>query len=336
MINSCDTQSNTIIPRPTTKRQHSSPAGYGLTKINLSEAVAKIINGPHSCTNPFLNGSESIAEDEDTNDHIVDNLTNLRNAQFIIDDEKPFKNPFIQKIEEFRIFSYPDNVHNVDNGNSILTQTSTSATTPSPRTIDFINVSSEECALIQLDYVDTSDKYSDSICADAFESISNPYQKQFRNRSLSAIDANNIDDENLTCTQLNEQTTTNPFVGGNLHKTVSDTQLKQMTMNLNRNSLQQKQQQPQQQQQNQQNQQQTWSFGRSLGRQSNISEISSRPVLVSQTSISGETTENVDLKRAMSCDSVNSDSSVLLADLEQQQCTPSVTGQLCIGLQYDK
>lgn len=38
------------------------------------------------------------------------------------------------------------------------------------------------------------------------------------------------------------------------------------------------------------------------------------------------------LKRAISCDSVCSDSSVLLGDLEE----PHVIGYLCLGLEYDR
>lgn len=38
------------------------------------------------------------------------------------------------------------------------------------------------------------------------------------------------------------------------------------------------------------------------------------------------------LKRAVSCDSVCSDTSVVAADLHE----PNVTGYLCIGLEYDR
>ena len=38
------------------------------------------------------------------------------------------------------------------------------------------------------------------------------------------------------------------------------------------------------------------------------------------------------LQRAMSCDSVCSDTSVVLGDLEE----PNVTGYLCVGLEYDR
>jgi hypothetical protein len=38
------------------------------------------------------------------------------------------------------------------------------------------------------------------------------------------------------------------------------------------------------------------------------------------------------LKRAISCDSLSSDTSVVLENLEE----PNVTGYLCIGLEYEK
>lgn len=38
------------------------------------------------------------------------------------------------------------------------------------------------------------------------------------------------------------------------------------------------------------------------------------------------------LKRAVSCESVCSDTSVVLGDLEE----PHVTGYLCVGLDYDR
>lgn len=61
-----------------------------------------------------------------------------------------------------------------------------------------------------------------------------------------------------------------------------------------------------------------------------------------QTSVSGAGIAQVEgeeaevsaatLKRAISCDSVCSDTSVGLGDLEE----PNVTGYLCIGLEYDR
>ena len=89
---------------------------------------------------------------------------------------------------------------------------------------------------------------------------------------------------------------------------------------------------------------QTWSFGSGLstGRpplaRQNSASLSLTKSLSS--SVESNTTDvssaidNISLKRAVSCDSVSSESSVILADLEQP--TPPVTGYLCIGLHYDK
>lgn len=54
----------------------------------------------------------------------------------------------------------------------------------------------------------------------------------------------------------------------------------------------------------------------------------------------GSTTSSTDegevmsstIKRALSCDSVCSDTSVALGDLEE----PNITGYLCVGLEYDR
>uniref|UniRef100_A0A336JW08 CSON012536 protein n=1 Tax=Culicoides sonorensis TaxID=179676 RepID=A0A336JW08_CULSO len=54
----------------------------------------------------------------------------------------------------------------------------------------------------------------------------------------------------------------------------------------------------------------------------------------SSGSNSCDTNSMSSLKRATSCDSVSSESSVVLGDLEQIR--PPVTGSLCIGLQFDK
>lgn len=69
--------------------------------------------------------------------------------------------------------------------------------------------------------------------------------------------------------------------------------------------------------------------GRVLLRQSSFGKPSPDP-----TNNQSCDTNTSALKRAISCDSVSSESSVVLGDLEQ--IAPPVTGSLCIGLQYDK
>lgn len=263
-----------------------------MTYINLSDAVAKIINGPKSCTNPFLNGSFKIPESA-TN--TSEETTEMLSGKDRISPKSKLKNPFSGRSnEKSQFFSFPDTVNSFNGnwqGNLEM------------------DMSSEECALIQLDYVDKTDKYADSICADAFETLRNPQHKQFRFRSLSTVSSQN--DKDL----LNSENdlAMNPFVGKSIHKTVSDTQLEHIIAASNVAVT-------------------TTPTLKSYGK------IQTKCVDVDesiQKSISSDNSDFIDLKRAMSYDSVNSDSSVVLADLEQQQ-TPSVTGQLCIGLQYDK
>lgn len=325
----CD--GSTIIPRPIAKRQHSSPAGYGIAHINLSDAVARIANGPRSCTNPFLNGSLSISEDTNSNTttiHELENELNDNSTLYTVVQERTLPmtaqpNPFGRKIDENSIFSFPTcvtsaNVNrfnaNVDNimadGDAVVVETG--------------SINTNDCALIQLDCVDKNDEYShSSMTTTAMDFFCNGIAKQqYRNRSLSdtqafAIDAYNAADDVKGQMESDEQIDTNPFVGGNIFKTVSETQLEKLSTIRTRSAPQ------------------TWSFGRSLSRHSgtNVSGCSGY-----KTSVGGggdAATDASDLKRAMSCDSMNSESSVILADLEQQ-IVPTVTGLLCVGLQYDK
>lgn len=329
----CD--GSTIIPRPIAKRQHSSPAGYGIAHINLSDAVARIANGPRSCTNPFLNGSLSISEDTNSNTttviHELENALNDNSALYTVAHERALAtaahpNPFCRKIDEHSIFSFPtcvtsgnvnrfnandDNI--VADGNAVVVETGP--------------INTDDSALIQLDCVedDDYDRYSHStMTTTTMEKSccgSGNVQPQYRNRSLSdtqafAIDAYDAADNVKTQMESDEQLDTNPFVGGNIYKTVSDTQLEKLSTIRTRSAPQ------------------TWSFGRSLSRQAGTNMSGGSGY---KTSIVGAdtATDAPDLKRTMSCDSVNSESSVILADLEQQ-IKPTVTGLLCVGLQYDK
>lgn len=208
-----------------------------------------------------------------------------------------------------------------------------------------------------------ANKYFDSPCTDAYQNIEKIFKKQFRNRSRSeteiiempssllpsAVAMNRrkmsqqpINDLMVPSSTLLPQTSsvvvvgdtnysvsaqrsssTNPFAGGHLHKTLSETYLEQMVAQIGSSN-------------NGRSASQTWQFGRSLSRQgSNMSLPKS--LNSSQNSLAsdgGGSCAEIDLKRAMSCDSVNSESSVVLADLEPtvQPCT----GMLCVGLQYDK
>lgn len=288
-----DANKSSVIPRPITKRQHSSPANCGVARINLSDAVAKITNGPRSCTNPFLNGSLSISEDssnsnESPNDENEIENQNNSNRTYVI-GESIQENPFTRRRnDEKQFFSFPSN-GNIDDNNRM-------------RTVD----NSTVATLIELD---------ESIST--MEQINNAQQiQQFRNRSLSDIETDNLTQSMpmamSTTDKCENDIVKNPFCSGNLHKTVSDTYLEQYSLQKIHSSTNQ-----------------THTFSRTLSRQS-------IPNACSESTNSINSSE-IDLKRAMSCDSVNSESSVVMADLEQQNnSTPSVTGQVCVGLQYDK
>lgn len=268
-----------------TKRQHSSPANCGVARINLSETVAKITNGPRSCTNPFLNGSLSITEDDNSNE-MADKIQNENKSnQNFIANEKKQKNPFsLRRNDERPFFSFPVN------GNM---------------TTDHSNEGDDP-----VDPVDTLIKLNEM--NSGTEAVNNAQQlQQFDKHLLSDIGANNTT-QSLSPQVERENIVRNPFSSGNLHKTVSETSLEQYSL-----------------QEIQGNSVKMDSFSRTLSRQS-------IPVICSE-SINSMISNVVDLRRAMSCDSVNSESSVLMADLEHQSNPmPTVTGQLCVGLQYDK
>lgn len=230
-------------------------------------------------------------------------------------------NPFSRKIDENSIFSFPVSATNgnVDtfnvNDDIIMADDDAVVGTGANDTSDF--------ALIQLDGI-VDDKYSytsmtEKAIASDYSDGSSYAQQKFRNRSLSDTLAFDIDaciaeiKDQMTS---DEQLETNPFVGGTIHKTVSDTQLEKLASTRTRSASQ------------------TWSFGRSLSRQAGTN-VMNGSINYKTTTGGSDATDAPDLKRAMSCESVNSESSVILADLEQQ-IVPSVTGLLCVGLQYDK
>ncbi|XP_004535416.1 uncharacterized protein LOC101450201 [Ceratitis capitata] len=80
----------------------------------------------------------------------------------------------------------------------------------------------------------------------------------------------------------------------------------------------------------------TWTFGRSLLRQDSLMSLGRRnSSQCSLDSTAGGSMEGINLERAISCDSVNSDtSSVFVGELDQPYT--QITGYLCVGLQYEK
>lgn len=286
-----------VIPRPLTKRQFSSPANCGVAHINLSDVVAKINNGPKSCTNPFLNGSLSLSEDDNSNS-INLNVNKIQYnvvEQTQIIDEKLHRNPFSRRRHDDKtFFSFPSNGNIVDS--QLTNTTNSTAATEIPDT------------LIELDEMSTTTAATATGATGSVVTLNNAQSNQNHNRSLSDIGSNALNDDIYG----QSTATTNPFaVAGNLHKTVSDTYLEQYST---------------------QKKQITGTFSRTPSRQS-MHHATNEQASSPQTPLNHNDTE---LKRAMSCESVNSESSVLLSDLEQQPAMPTVTGLLCVGLQYDK
>lgn len=86
----------------------------------------------------------------------------------------------------------------------------------------------------------------------------------------------------------------------------------------------------------------TWSFGRSLLRQDSTLSLgmglgrrnSSQVSLDSGSGSVAGSMEGINLERAVSCDSVTSESNLVLEQLDQPYT--QITGYLCVGLHYEK
>lgn len=325
---------SSIIPRPTTKRQHSSPANCGVARINLSEAVAKITNsGPRSCTNPFLNSIHSISEDRNSNesknqycDNKVDEKFTVESSgggQYVVYERMLQKNPFIhQRNDEMSIFSFPSNGNIGDELTDEYEKNQLNNQSSSGSAVNNSNKSTH--TLIQLNDDTCKTEFGNDLVDIKYDDINQICQNS-RIHSLSDTeDSDNVRKSASSSVDYKvDGTSKNPFIAGNLHKTMSDTFLEQYSSNNSKSNTVKNQ---------------TWSPSRSLTiSQKPVPNTSNESMSMRQLSnlqMSINLSEN-DLKRATSCDSVNSESSVVLADLVQQ-AIPTVTGQLCVGLQYDK
>lgn len=239
----------------------SSPAGT-ITPINLSDAVAKITNGPRSCTNPFLN-SASITENNSAESTAMDQQ---------VDQPIPFWSETIFTIEkEKSSYECSTNI-----AKAFQVKTSEKST-----------IDGNDELQTNLDF-DT--KCMDSSLSNAFENnFVTCGPTNFRNRSLSETEMlEPLDNNKSQIILAASNDSTNPF-RSNLHKTLSETYLEQYSMNQRNRSASQ-----------------TWTFGRSLSRQGSNSSLTR-----SQFAI-GKENSDANLIRAMSCESVSSESSVIL------------------------
>lgn len=308
---------NTTIPRPVTRRQFSSPASCGLAHINLSDVVAKITGGPKSCTNPFRNGLLSYSSDDSGSNRGIDfneTLNPYSGERYLyaqIIDEKSQKNPFLRQQHQsstdqpFFLFPSNENVNKASShGDGECTETS--------NMLIRLNEEEEEEGEEEAVDVNNDDRNYNEINEEKAKLVQTPASSNAIDITKSLNHIRSLSDTGATkptTTDNLEQSTTNPFDAQHLHKTVSDTYLEKYSM-----------QKP--------------PYDRTPSRQSLDNSLSSEATNNPSPSLSVNESE---MKRAMSCESINSESSVLLADLEPPQTVyPSVTGQLCVGMQPDK
>ncbi|XP_055844034.1 uncharacterized protein LOC129910627 [Episyrphus balteatus] len=312
------TTTATAIPRPTIKRIGTAPNGQ---LINLSEAAFKIqqkgeeMLRSKSSTNPFLNQTNNqtkFAPSPPTTP-----LTTINELCQLSPTEKPLemkipittddninKNPFttVELTAEEEIISLPDAA-------SVTIQAvNNDAAAPKEKFMnaiyDFINQmpASQHMSLPSNYQFNNSETVTAPATAPVTEDSGRKAFFQFRNRSFSETEATEIDLKQF-CSN------SNPFKrkgSVEIQKTTSEELLSSRNGNV-----------PPFRRQS--------SVGFGIGRRNS-----------SQTSLDSDkgSMDSIILQRAISCDSVNSESSVLLADLEQP--TPEITGNLCVGLHCDK
>lgn len=148
----------------------------------------------------------------------------------------------------------------------------------------------------------------------------NIQQQQSRTRSLSETEFLDSHRINADFCGLQSSSSANPFVNTKLHKTLSENFLEQY--NTLKNSMK------------------TGSGGLSFNVGSKTSQLSRDGSIkslgsnCSMESIDENVIQSQQVQRALSCESVTSQSSIIASDLMIP--TPTITGYLCIGLQYDK
>lgn len=376
-LNSYDANiQTTAIPRPIARRQHSSPAGC-ITPINLSESVSKLSSSSRtstiSSTNPFLNGSLSISEDEnESSPLLIDTMTTntMRRERDSLTAKRasprtPATAPVISTLHSnpnvaFKFFPdrsdheqipQPQSHHplqhrpqsnhrnpfvsvNVESDN-LISLPSNGNDKPYDQSNKIVNTSNDEADELK----EIDEERPTMACAkfpidDSENTLNHSCDKQLRNRSLSDL-MTDTDTDSLQ-SSFAESRSLNPFIDTNisgpssstnfhfsgLHKTLSETYLEQFNRSCHQHINTETSVHNQELS--------TWRSGHGRTVSTSSMAAKSNDALNSDN---GNLSGTVDMKRAMSCDSVTSESSVILTDLEPTK--PSITGMLCIGLQYD-
>lgn len=345
------------IPRPSPKKQLSAPTSTTIPPLTPPvQASKKRSPIKKQSTNPFLNfeepaplelpksGKNPFIDDHDTEQpQDMFSFEPNRLQSYIEDTQDPLRQveARISKLESIRR-------QRVDSGDEVLLNDVTGATLPvstsnysfkmgrleSKSKAELLNHIKEMSTSLDSTIADLTNSLK---CLDSVTTLDNQrprHAPSLRSRSLSETQVEEFtncisdQDSDQETTSLNS-TNNNPFHSGTaMHKTASDMYLEHYSGSL-----------------------QSLSMPRS-GKNYNLVEVGScgeapvpggRP-LIRQNSFGrpgpdsannpGCDTNMSALKRAISCDSVSSESSVVLGDLEQ--IAPPVTGSLCIGLQFDK
>lgn len=351
------------VPRPVARKQMSAPASSGpLPMINPPEnGLQKIVKDVQATTNPFLNGLinfESIKSNffsqTVTTECKIENERATKSALIS-------KNPFINSLSgDHNVFDFnpnaiksileeaPDDgylgdndendeadplkqleerIHKLEASGKQRRRSESSNSPPrySPKVKSVNNTVPEIPAFSSELTSSVNEKFVDSSFND--ESVTKSYRKHIRNRSFSENEARELsaypdhaDYGDQMSPVIIAPSSTNPFLNGKrLLKTPSETYLEQFsTMRTHNNN----------------NNISTAVSNKSaqLCKHPSLSKIlqASQPLFEASDSTQSLTT----IKRAISSESMSSESSVIFNKLERT--IPPVTGNLCIALQYDK
>lgn len=174
-----------------------------------------------------------------------------------------------------------------------------------------------------------NEKYVDSSLSLTDESVANSYRKHIRNRSLSENEASEMqtfsedfaDQMSPIIVAPPPSSSTNPFLNGKrLLKTPSETYLEQFSMMRNNNNNNSSVSSP------------ASVKPSPLCKHPSLNKILQNSQPLFENSESNQSLSSI--KRALSSESISSESSVVMSSLERT--VPPVTGSLCIALQYDK
>ena len=350
-------------PRPVPKKQMSAPSSCQIPLINPPEkGFQKIVKDVQqtASTNPFLNGFVSFDSIKTNFFSTTVTSENERATKSAVMSKNPFMkstsggdnsffdfNPKTIKsiMEETTDDGYlgdsekedaadplrqlEERIQKLEASGKQRRRSSGGGNSPrfSPKLLKTSPVAENSTEITTLN-LNPNEKYVDSSLSLTDESVANSYRKHIRNRSLSENEASDLqtlsedytDQMSPILVASSSSYSTNPFLNGKrLLKTPSETYLEQFSMmRANNNNAAASS---------------TGSVKSSqLCKHPSLNKIlqSSQPLF--ENSESSQSLSSI--KRALSSESISSESSVVMSTLERT--VPPVTGLLCIALQYDK